>query len=203
MGGRQADCDAVRQWFGSPLSCSVLDAIRTGYPPCLQLFPRSERASCSGFCGMRAGWDDWGGEPWGGGAARLGRMQSAACSPVMHLVYCSLSVGLFCSPRLVLHVPWFDLAASLLRVWALDGMKLTKCWRRSCRGTRSILAAPAAMLCCRGQWPGLGISLTGPGSSGPNWVQSMHSDNQPKRSFEIIVAFVGLEASSQLRDMSI
>lgn len=100
---------------------------------------------------------------------RLGRVQSAACSPVMHLVYCSLSVGLLCSPRLVLHVPWLDLAARLLRVWDLDGMKLTKSWRRSCRGlARSILAAPAAMLCCRGQLAGLGISLTGPGCSGRN-----------------------------------
>lgn len=116
MDGRKAvDCDAVRQWFGSRVSCSVLDAIRTGYPPCLQLLPRSERASCSGLCSMQAGWDDWG---------RLGRVQSAECSvqPVMHHRLQSV-----CSPRLVLHVPWFDLAARSLRVW---GIGMQSSWRK-------------------------------------------------------------------------
>lgn len=67
---------------------------------------------------MHASWDD-GAENWGEG---LGRMQSAACSPVVHLQYCSglqSDCGLSCSPRLVLHVPWFDLAARLLRVLGL------------------------------------------------------------------------------------
>lgn len=135
MGGRQVDCDAVRQWFGSSVSCSVLDAIRTGYPPCLQLLPRSERASCSGFCSMHASWDD-GPENWG---ERLGRMQSAACGPVMRLLdpgsVLQSDYGLSCSPRLVLHVPWFDLAARLLRVLGVASrMKLTKNCHRSCRG---------------------------------------------------------------------
>lgn len=53
---------------------------------------------------MLESWDDWG--------ERLGRMQSAACSPaVMHLL--QSVCGLFCSQCLVLHVPWFDLAAKI------------------------------------------------------------------------------------------
>lgn len=122
MGGRQVDCDAVRQWFGSLVSCSVLDAIRTGYPPCLQLLPRSEQLAVLDSVA------------YAGGLRRLGRMQSAACSPAaMHLL--QSVCGLFCIQCLVLHVPWFDLAARLLRVWPWDGMKLTKSCRRSCRGS--------------------------------------------------------------------
>lgn len=64
---------------------------------------------------MHAGWDD--------GWRELGRRQSAACSPVMHLLdlgsILQSDCGLLCSPRPVLHVPWFDLAARLLRVLGL------------------------------------------------------------------------------------
>jgi hypothetical protein len=66
---------------------------------------------------------DWGKETWG--------MQSAECSmqPVMLMhrgTCCSLWLWFACSPRLVLHIPWFDLAASSLLVLVWPGVKLTK-----------------------------------------------------------------------------